>query len=95
IMKEGVTKSFTKMLSSKAPDSWVSYRVLELSKNDEVIIENIDDTNSSVIDVYETSLGHINGIGFYGTSNSFSRNSYMAEADLPYMKVVPGNHLRN
>ncbi|GJX82785.1 zinc finger, CCHC-type containing protein [Tanacetum coccineum] len=42
IMKEGVTKSFTKMLSIKAPDSWVSYRVLELRKNGEVIIENID-----------------------------------------------------
>ncbi|GKC02175.1 retrovirus-related pol polyprotein from transposon TNT 1-94 [Tanacetum coccineum] len=77
IMKEGVTKSFTKMLSIKAPDSWVSYRVLELRKNGEVIIETIDDTNSFAIEVYEPSSGHINGIGFYGTSDSFSMNSYM------------------
>ncbi|GJW12427.1 hypothetical protein Tco_1578254 [Tanacetum coccineum] len=77
IMKEGVTKSFTKMLSIKAPDSLVSYRVLELRKNGEVIIENIDDTNSSAIEVYEPSSGHINGIGFYGTSDSFSMKSYM------------------
>ncbi|GKE83200.1 retrovirus-related pol polyprotein from transposon TNT 1-94 [Tanacetum coccineum] len=28
IIKEGVTKLFTKMLSIKAPDTWVSYRVL-------------------------------------------------------------------
>nr|GEX22071.1 hypothetical protein [Tanacetum cinerariifolium] len=76
IMNEGVTKSFTKMLSIKAPDSWVSYRVLELRKNGEVIIENIDDTNSSAIEVYAPS-GHINGIGFYGTSDSFSMDSYM------------------
>ncbi|GKB11154.1 hypothetical protein Tco_0845077, partial [Tanacetum coccineum] len=53
IMKEGVTKSFTKMLSIKAPDIWVRYRVLELRKNGEAIIENIDDTNSSVLEVYE------------------------------------------
>nr|GEV66681.1 retrovirus-related Pol polyprotein from transposon TNT 1-94 [Tanacetum cinerariifolium] len=75
--EEGVTKLFTKMLSIKAPDTWVSYRVLELRKNGEVIIENIDDTNSSAIEVYEPSSGHINGIGFYGTSDSFSMNSYM------------------
>ncbi|GJZ69108.1 hypothetical protein Tco_0632658 [Tanacetum coccineum] len=56
IMKEGVTKSFTKMLSIKAPDSLVSYRVLELRKNGEVIIENIDDTNSSAIEVYSDNL---------------------------------------
>ncbi|GKA94411.1 hypothetical protein Tco_0816449, partial [Tanacetum coccineum] len=57
IMKESVTKSFTKMLSIKAPDSWVRYRVLELRKNGEAIIENIDDTNSSVLEVYEPSSG--------------------------------------
>ncbi|GJX82783.1 F-box domain containing protein [Tanacetum coccineum] len=56
IMKEGVTKSFTKMLSIKAPDSLVSYRVLKLRKNGEVIIENIDDTNSSAIEVYSDNL---------------------------------------
>ncbi|GJV92027.1 hypothetical protein Tco_1539840 [Tanacetum coccineum] len=38
------TKSFTKMLSIEAPDTWMSYRVLELRKNGEAIIENIDDT---------------------------------------------------
>ncbi|GKA51416.1 retrovirus-related pol polyprotein from transposon TNT 1-94 [Tanacetum coccineum] len=78
IMKEGLTKSFTKMLSIKAPDTWgVHYRVLELRKNGEVIIENTDDTISSAIEVYEPSSGHINGIGFYGSFDSFSVNSYM------------------
>ncbi|GJV92026.1 retrovirus-related pol polyprotein from transposon TNT 1-94 [Tanacetum coccineum] len=76
-MKEGVTKSFTKMLSIKAPDSWVRYRVLELRKNGEAIIENIDDTDSSVLEVSETSSGRISGVGINGTSYSFSMNSYM------------------
>ncbi|GJY73506.1 hypothetical protein Tco_0477937 [Tanacetum coccineum] len=42
--------------------------------------KNIDDTNSSAIEVYEPSSGHINGIGFYGASDSFSMNSYMVNA---------------
>nr|GEW28613.1 hypothetical protein [Tanacetum cinerariifolium] len=42
IMKESVTKSFTKMLSIKALDTWVGFNVLEIRKNGEVIIENID-----------------------------------------------------
>ena len=78
IMKEGVTKSFTKMLSIKAPDSWVSYRVLKLRKNGEAIIENIDDTNySSVLEVYDPSSGRISGMGINGISYSFSLGSYM------------------
>ncbi|GJW49451.1 retrovirus-related pol polyprotein from transposon TNT 1-94 [Tanacetum coccineum] len=77
IMTEGVTKSFTKMLSIKAPNSWVSYRVLELRKNGEAIIEYIDDTNSSAIEVYEPSSGRISGVGINGSFDSFRVNSYM------------------
>nr|GEZ74411.1 hypothetical protein [Tanacetum cinerariifolium] len=46
-MKEGATKTFTKMLSVKAPESWVHYRVLDIRNNGEAIIENLDDTNYS------------------------------------------------
>ncbi|GKB81060.1 retrovirus-related pol polyprotein from transposon TNT 1-94 [Tanacetum coccineum] len=78
IMKEGVTKSFTKMLSIKAPDSWVRYRVLVIRNNGEAIIENIDDTNySSVLEVYDPSSGRISGLGINGYPYSFSMNSYM------------------
>ncbi|GKB80004.1 LRR receptor-like serine/threonine-protein kinase FLS2 [Tanacetum coccineum] len=42
-------------------DGTMRYRVLELRKNGEAIIENIADTNSSAIEVYEPSSGHING----------------------------------
>ncbi|GKB76201.1 chitin elicitor receptor kinase [Tanacetum coccineum] len=70
IMKEGVTKSFTKMLSIKATHSWVRYRVLELRKNGEVIIENIDDTDSSILQVYEPSSGRISGVGINGSFGS-------------------------
>ncbi|GKB81059.1 retrovirus-related pol polyprotein from transposon TNT 1-94 [Tanacetum coccineum] len=77
IMKEGVTKSFTKMLSIKGLDSWVRYRVLELRKNGEAIIENIDDTNSSLLEVYDPSSGSISGMGINGFSYSFLMNSYM------------------
>ncbi|GJS53621.1 chitin elicitor receptor kinase [Tanacetum coccineum] len=77
IMKEGVTKSFTKMLSIKATHSWVRYRVLELRKNGEVIIENIDDTNSSILQVYEPSSGRISGVGINGSFGSLKVNSYM------------------
>nr|GEX39264.1 hypothetical protein [Tanacetum cinerariifolium] len=53
------------------PDTWgLRYRVLEFRKNGEVIIENTDDTISSAIEVYEPSLRHLNGIGFYGTFHS-------------------------
>nr|GEZ03287.1 hypothetical protein [Tanacetum cinerariifolium] len=38
IMKEGATKTFTKMLSIKAPQSWVHYRVLDIRNNGEAII---------------------------------------------------------
>ncbi|GKD51946.1 retrovirus-related pol polyprotein from transposon TNT 1-94 [Tanacetum coccineum] len=81
IMKEGATKSFTKMLSIEAPDRWMSYRVLELRKNGEAIIENIDDTitnYSSVLEVYDPSSGRrISGLGINGYPYSFSMNSYM------------------
>nr|GEY68929.1 hypothetical protein [Tanacetum cinerariifolium] len=77
IMKEGVTKSFAKMLSIKAPDSWVCYRVLELRQNGEAIIENINDTNSSVLEVYEPSSGRISSVGVNGTFYTFSVNSYI------------------
>nr|GFA10700.1 hypothetical protein [Tanacetum cinerariifolium] len=77
IMKEGVTKLFTKMLSIKAPDAWVRYRVLGLRKNGEVISENIDDTNSSVLEVYEPSSGRISGVGINGSFFSLLVNSYM------------------
>ncbi|GJW49449.1 F-box domain containing protein [Tanacetum coccineum] len=77
IMKEGVTKSLTKMLSIKAPDTWARYRLLELRKNGEVIIENIDDTNSSVLEVCEPSSGRTSGVGINGSSGSFRVNSYM------------------
>ncbi|GJS75665.1 retrovirus-related pol polyprotein from transposon TNT 1-94 [Tanacetum coccineum] len=76
IMKEGVTKSFTKMLSIKPPDR-VSYRVLQLRKNGEVIIETADDLSSSILEVYEPSSGRINGVGLNGRFGSFSLNSYM------------------
>nr|GEU41300.1 hypothetical protein [Tanacetum cinerariifolium] len=77
IMKEGVTKSFTKMLSIKAPVSWVSYGVLELRKNGEVIIENIDDTNLSILEVYEPSSGRTSGVGINGSFGSLKVNLYM------------------
>ncbi|GJU54229.1 RNA polymerase II largest subunit [Tanacetum coccineum] len=76
IMKEGATKSFTKMLSIEAPDRWMSYRVLELRKNGEAIIENIDDTitnYSSVLEVYDPSSGRrISGLGINGYPYSLS-----------------------
>nr|GEY93940.1 hypothetical protein [Tanacetum cinerariifolium] len=77
IMKEGVAKSFTKMLSIKAPDTWVHYQVLEIRKNGEVIIENIDDIYSSKLEVYEPVSGRISGIEINGLSRTFSVNSYM------------------
>nr|GFA73844.1 hypothetical protein [Tanacetum cinerariifolium] len=77
IMKEGVAKSFTKMLSIKAPDTWVYYKVLEIRKNGEVIIENIDDIYSSELEVYEPVSGRISGSGINGLSRTFSVNSYM------------------
>ncbi|GJX82787.1 retrovirus-related pol polyprotein from transposon TNT 1-94 [Tanacetum coccineum] len=78
IMKEGATKTFTKMLSIKAPDSWVRYRVLVIRNNGEAIIENIDDTNySSVLEVYDPSSGRISSMGINGSPYSFSINSYM------------------
>ncbi|GJR92250.1 chitin elicitor receptor kinase [Tanacetum coccineum] len=76
IMKEGVTKSFTKMLSIKATHSWVRYRVLELRKNGEVIIENIDDTDSSILQVYEPSSGRISGVGINGSFGSLKVHQY-------------------
>ncbi|GJY11763.1 hypothetical protein Tco_0381072 [Tanacetum coccineum] len=75
IMKEVVTKSFTKMLSIKTP--WLDYIVLELRKNGEVIIENMDDTCSSVLEVYEPSSGRSSGVGINRSFASFSVNSYM------------------
>ncbi|GJW54553.1 hypothetical protein Tco_0098638 [Tanacetum coccineum] len=76
IMKEGATKSFTKMLSIEAPDTWMSYRVLELRKNGEAIIENIDDTitnYSFVLEVYDPSSGRrISGLGINGYPTRFN-----------------------
>nr|GEZ33618.1 hypothetical protein [Tanacetum cinerariifolium] len=78
IMKEGATKTFTKLLSIKAPQSWVHYRVLDIRNNGEAIIENIDDTNySSVLQVYDPSSGRISSMGINGSPCSFPINSYM------------------
>ncbi|GKE34905.1 hypothetical protein Tco_1454227 [Tanacetum coccineum] len=74
IMKD---KSFTKILSIKAPNSWVLYRVLELRHSGEAIIETIDHTNSSSLEVYEPSSGRSSGLGINGTFDSLSVNSFM------------------
>ncbi|GJZ57638.1 hypothetical protein Tco_0613132 [Tanacetum coccineum] len=81
IMKD---KSFTKILSIKAPNSWVLYRVLELRHNGEAIIETIDHTNSSSLEVYEPSSGRTSGLGINGTFDSLSLNSHkFGQVSLP------------
>ncbi|GJV48627.1 F-box domain containing protein [Tanacetum coccineum] len=81
VMKEGVSKMFTKMFSIKTPFNLFGYTVVELRKNGDAILKDGDymfeDDIVPVLKVYETCSGHINDFGIKGKYFSFSVKSYM------------------
>nr|GEY51428.1 hypothetical protein [Tanacetum cinerariifolium] len=71
-----VTKSFTKMLRIKSSDRLFK-DVLEFRKNDDAIIETIEDDDHFILHVYEPFLERISGdLGMEGSYFSFSIRSY-------------------
>nr|GFA89843.1 hypothetical protein [Tanacetum cinerariifolium] len=83
VVKDGVSKTFTKMFSIKTPYNLFGYTVVELRKNGDAILKDgdymfeDDDYIAPVLKVYETCSGHINDLGIKGKYFSFSVKSYM------------------
>nr|GEV96476.1 hypothetical protein [Tanacetum cinerariifolium] len=76
--KDGVNQPFTMIYTVKVEGKPVfSTSVLGFRNNGDVVLEMVgDDYKESTVEVYEPSLGHINGVGINGDSGEFSASSY-------------------
>ncbi|GJU73948.1 reverse transcriptase domain-containing protein [Tanacetum coccineum] len=83
MMKDGVTKSFTKMFALKSCSPLSCMGVLEFRKNGKAIIVTIDNVfdedirSVARLQVYDPCSGDFNDIGFGEINGPFSVSSYM------------------